>query len=59
MVAWGGDVCDAARRGDVDYVAMRWQLGADPSGEGADGATAREEAEGNEFGAVAGVPEGR
>jgi hypothetical protein len=40
-------------------VAMRWQLGADPSGEGADGATAREEAEGNEFGAVAGVPEGR
>lgn len=47
MVAWGGAVRDAARRG------------ADPSGKGADGATAREEAEGNEFGAVAGAPEGR
>jgi ankyrin repeat protein len=31
---------EAARRGDVDFVAMLLKLGADPNGKGADGATA-------------------
>lgn len=31
---------EAARRGDVDFVSMLLQLGADPNGKGADGATA-------------------
>jgi len=35
---------EAARRGDADYVAMLLQLGADPNGRGADGATALEAA---------------
>lgn len=31
---------EAARRGDVDFVAMLLKLGSDPNGKGADGATA-------------------
>ncbi len=43
---------EAARRGDADYVAMLLQLGADPNGKGADGATALQAAALKGHGAV-------
>lgn len=52
LAAGLADRAMAARRGDADYVAMLLQLGADPNGKGADGATALQAAALKGHGAV-------